>query len=61
MKTLPYSIYLRAIHVTRVVRLSLLRAPVSPLMAMSEEQILGYTGFDAVIFLRFYNLAFKVT
>lgn len=32
----------------------------SPLMSMSEEDILAYAGFDAAIFLRFYSLAFKV-
>lgn len=29
-------------------------------MAVSEEEILSYAGFDAAIFLRFYSLAFKV-
>eukprot|EP00611_Tribonema_gayanum_P023537 TRINITY_DN496_c0_g1_i6.p1 TRINITY_DN496_c0_g1~~TRINITY_DN496_c0_g1_i6.p1 ORF type:complete len:942 (+),score=353.08 TRINITY_DN496_c0_g1_i6:140-2965(+) len=31
-----------------------------PLMGMREQEVLRYAGFDALIFLRFYKLAFKI-
>ncbi|KAG5185648.1 hypothetical protein JKP88DRAFT_262622 [Tribonema minus] len=31
-----------------------------PLMGMREQEVLRYAGFDTLIFLRFYKLAFKV-
>jgi Late exocytosis, associated with Golgi transport len=31
------------------------------IMALSDEQVVQYAGFDALIFLRFYKMAFKVS
>jgi Late exocytosis, associated with Golgi transport len=33
---------------------------IRPLMSMPEQDVLHYAGFDAIVLLRFYKMAFKV-
>lgn len=34
---------------------------IRPLLTMPEVDVLRYAGFDAIVFLRFYKMAFKVS